>query len=254
VTQVVAVTVLTSPWCPFSWAAEPLWRRIQTEFDGRLDVTYVLGDMSARWNDLPGFAASWLEGAARSGQPADPRTLLQDPPASPVPAHLAVRAVAEQADPGPYLRRLRERIALEGFKADRGDALFDLARELAQTRSLDLDRLDIAFRSNGTVEEVAADHERAAGVELPSLSVEGGEPLPDPAAWRGALVAAGAEPGPLPGVLEALQRFERMTTAEVSAVCDLPGPRAPGELWRLALEWRVRPHPVLGGHLWSAGG
>jgi hypothetical protein len=34
-------------------------------------------------------------------------------------------------------------------------------------------------------------------------------------------------------------------------VCDLPGPRAAAELWRLALEWRVRPRRVLGGELWS---
>jgi hypothetical protein len=37
----------------------------------------------------------------------------------------------------------------------------------------------------------------------------------------------------------------------VAAVCDLPGPRAPAELWRLALEWRVRPRRVPGGELWE---
>jgi hypothetical protein len=43
-----------------------------------------------------------------------------------------------------------------------------------------------------------------------------------------------------------------MTTAEVAAVCDLPGPRAPAELWRLALEWRVRPTPPRRRGFWSA--
>jgi hypothetical protein len=37
----------------------------------------------------------------------------------------------------------------------------------------------------------------------------------------------------------------------VAAVCDLPGPRAAAELWRLALEWRVRSRPVLWGELWT---
>ena len=42
-----------------------------------------------------------------------------------------------------------------------------------------------------------------------------------------------------------------MATAEVAAVCDLPGLRAPAELWKLALEWRVRPRSVPGGELWA---
>jgi hypothetical protein len=54
-----------------------------------------------------------------------------------------------------------------------------------------------------------------------------------------------------PGVEEALRRFGRLATPEVAAACDLPGPRAPAELWRLALEWRVRPQRVPGGELWE---
>jgi predicted DsbA family dithiol-disulfide isomerase len=248
VADVVSVTLFTSPWCPFSWAAEPQMRRIQTEFDAELSVTYVLKDLSHHWSDLPDFAADWLEASSRGGQPADPRGLLTDPPASAVAADLAVRAVAEQADAGPYLRRLRERIMLERFRADGGDALFSLAREVG---GLNLDRLDIAFRSNGTVEDVASGHERAAGVGIPALAVDGGEPVSDPSSWRDALLAAGASPKPLPGLEDALRRFGRMTTPEVAAVCDLPGPRAPAELWRLASEWRVRPERVLGGEVWS---
>jgi hypothetical protein len=49
-------------------------------------------------------------------------------------------------------------------------------------------------------------------------------------------------------VEEALRTYGRMATPEVAEVCDLPGPRAPAELWRLALEWRAR-HD---GYFWSA--
>jgi len=59
---------------------------------------------------------------------------------------------------------------------------------------------------------------------------------------RAAALAAGAEPdgaGP-PPVEDALQRFGSMTAVEVGAVCSLPGPRAPAELWSLAAEWRAR--------------
>ena len=42
-----------------------------------------------------------------------------------------------------------------------------------------------------------------------------------------------------------------MATAEVAAVCELPAPRAPAELWRLPTDWRVRSERVLGGELWT---
>jgi hypothetical protein len=70
---------------------------------------------------------------------------------------------------------------------------------------------------------------------------------------RAAAEAAGARrgPEPPPDPLEALRRFGRMATREIELVCDLPGPRAPAELWRLAAEWRVKPLRVLTGYLWE---
>ena len=71
--------------------------------------------------------------------------------------------------------------------------------------------------------------------------------------WRAAAVELGASPShePRPDVTGALRRFGRMATAELEAVCDLPGPRAGAEVWRLASEWRVRRVPVLAGELWE---
>ena len=57
--------------------------------------------------------------------------------------------------------------------------------------------------------------------------------------------------GPAPTVEEALARFGSLAAVEVAAACDLPGPRAQAELWRLATEWRVRPERFLTGELWS---
>ena len=70
---------------------------------------------------------------------------------------------------------------------------------------------------------------------------------------REAALRAGARPedGSPPDVLEALGRFGRMASAELEAVCDLPGPRANAELWRLAADWRVKPVRVLTGMLWE---
>ena len=159
--------------------------------------------------------------------PVDPRAVMASPPASTQPAGLAVKAVAEQADPGPYLRRLREAIFVERRTPDRGDALLELARDT--TPELDLDRLRIAFGSHGPVEALGADLERARGRSLPTLEV-GATAVDGRAgydAWRAAVIAGGAEPvenGRL-DVEGMLRRFGPATTAEVAAVCDLPGPR-----------------------------
>jgi predicted DsbA family dithiol-disulfide isomerase len=241
----VPVSVLTDPYCAWSWAAEPQFRRLQVEFGAGLDYTFVIVGLQRGASAL---AYDLVEAAAESGMPADARVFLRDPPTSTHPAGLAITAVAEQGDPGPYIRRLREAILLERRRMDTAPALLDAAREVG---GLDLERLRIDFGSNAIVERFGADIERGRGVRTPAIVFDGGEPLP-PERWREAALAAGAEPADgVPGVEEALRRFGPMATPEVAAVCDLPGPRAPAELWRLALEWRVRPRRVVGGELWE---
>ncbi len=71
---------------------------------------------------------------------------------------------------------------------------------------------------------------------------------------RDAALAAGAVPSeePAPDVLGCAARpAGRLATAEVAAVCQLPGPRAPLELWRLASEWQVKAEAAAAGELWS---
>ena len=248
------MTVLTDPYCPWSWAAEPQLRRLQVEFGAALRFTFVIVGLRRQISapDAAALAYDTVEAAAASGMPADPRVFLRDPPSSTHPAGLAVAAVSEQGDPGPFIRRLREAIFLERRRMDTAPALLDAARE---TGGLDVDRLRIDFGSNAIVERFGADLEAGRGVTTPafrfgSALVEGYGPYER---LREAAVAAGAvaDGAPRPGVLDALQRFGRLATAEVAAACDLPGPRGPAELWRLALEWRVRPTAAFGGELWA---
>jgi putative protein-disulfide isomerase len=241
----VSAIVLTDPYCPWSWAAEPQFRRLQVEFGDSLGFTFVIVGLK---RDAAALAYDVVEAAAESGMPADARVFLRDPPSSTHPAGLAITAVAEQGDPGPYIRRLREAILLERRRMDTAPALLDAAREVG---GLDLERLRIDFGSNAIVERFGADIERGRGVGTPAIVFDGGEPVA-PERWREAALAAGAEPAEaFPGIEDALRRFGAMATPEVAAVCDLPGPRAPAELWRLALEWRVRPRRVTGGELWE---
>jgi predicted DsbA family dithiol-disulfide isomerase len=251
----VDATVFTDPYCAWSWAAEPQLRRLQVEFGDQLAYTFVIVGLrrTIEPNDARGLALTSLDASAQSGMPVDPRSFLRDPPSSTHPAGLAIAAVSEQRDPAPFIRRLREAIMVEGRRMDTAPALLDAARE---TGGLDLERLRVDFGSNAIVERFGADIERGRGVSTPTVEFAGAERVEASGPYerlRAAALAAGAEAAGdgFPGVEEVLRRFGSMATPEVAAACDLPGPRAPAELWRLALEWRVKPRRVGGGELWE---
>ncbi len=269
----VSATYFTDPFCPWSWGTEPQLRRLEAEFGAQVRLTFAVVGLEANLHE-PGralaLALAALDAAEATGMPADPRVFLRDPPRSTHPAGIAVTAAAEQGDPGPYLRRLREAILLECRPMDSPDALLDAARE---TGGLDLERMRLAFGSSAVIEGFAAQIEAARAIDpqhhepgrdrvrVPSIEFrdEGGllhavYGVAPYESWRAAVIAAGAqplEPAP-PDPLGALARFGALATAEVAAVCDLPGPCTAAELWRLAVEWRVHPRRVLGGELWSA--
>lgn len=263
----VSATCFTDPYSPWAWAVEPHLRRLAVEFDDQVRVTFVIGGLAARFGDTRARAVACVEASEASGMPVDPRIYLEDPPSTSHPAGLAVAAVSEQTDPGPYLRRLREAILLERRRMDNAPALLEAAREVG---GLNLERLRIDFGSNAIVESFGAQLERARAVDaahhqpgtgrvrLPSIeftaadgTVHGVYDYAPYERWREAAITAGAIPGSArPGVEEAVRRFGTLATAEVAAACDMAGPRAPAELWRLALEWRLTPRRVPGGELW----
>lgn len=246
--MLVTVTVFTDPACPDSWGAEPALRRLEVEFGEQVRFTYVMAGLAREIADPVGELRRWLDVAAATGMPCDPRLWLDAPLRSTYPACIAVKAAAEQGLDGPYLRRLREGIACERLRADHPEALLAAARDVP---GLQAERFAVDLGSNAIVEAFGADLERAreAGARPGTFAVDGA-----PAAageLRSAVLAAGATPGPLPGVEDALRRWPNAATPEVAAVCDLPGPRAPGELWRLASEWRARHRSFVCGELWG---
>lgn len=280
----VTVRYVTDPACVWSWSAEPVVRRLMVEFADSLSWTFVMGGL---WRDFEAggegvssydeLLAEWLDVAGETRMPLDPRLWSESPIRTSYPACIAVRAAADQAPDGgyAYLRALREGLLCFRRKLDTTEALVEEARRVR----LDVERFRIDLASNATVEAFGRDLDeardvpeeaRAAGrvkrvegrerVSLPSIAfagaggerhwVLGPRPYED---YRAAALAAGAEPagGEPPDPLAALRRFGRMATREVEEVCGLPGPRAAAELWRLALEWRVRPLRVLTGELWE---
>jgi len=235
------------------------------EFGDELEITYVMGGLAREFEDLPGLAMSWLSDGAESGMPLDPRIWASDPPRSSYPACIAFKAAAEQGGDAAerLLRSLREGFMCHARKLDGPEALMAEARQAG----LDTERFRIDLESHAILEAFGSDLEEtrsiteAERVPFPTLRflpsdgggeqrVGGDHSYED---WRAAATAAGASPRPgaRPDVMAALRRFGRMATAELEAVCDLPGPRAGAEAWRLATEWRVRRVPVLFGELWE---
>jgi predicted DsbA family dithiol-disulfide isomerase len=232
----------------------------------------------------------WLTVAARTGVPLDPMIWAESPLRSTYPACMAVKAAAEQADDRGYryLRHLREGILCGRRKLDHAEALAEEAR----AAGLDVERFRLDLRSHAITEAFGADLEatQALVAEAPAVDAEGGgrqsgpegssgysrgaggAPLPTlvfespdaprQAVWglrpfeayRDAALAAGAEPsmGRPPGPEELVARYGSVTTAEVEAVCELPGPRAGAELYRLAEQWKLRPVQRMTGIVWEA--
>jgi hypothetical protein len=206
----------------------------------------------------------WLDCAARSRMPIDPRLWSEGPIRSTYPACMAVKAAAEQGPEAAErcLRALREGLLCFRRRLDSAEALAEVARDAG----LDVRRFRIDLDSNAIVEAFGADLEStramaAAGSLSPPLLGFDGEaergsilPAAEPyEEWRRAALAAGARPTgeERPDVPAALRRFGRLATPEVAAACDLPEPRAEAELWRLAAEGRLRPVRVLTGTLWA---
>jgi hypothetical protein len=150
--------------------------------------------------------------------------------------------------------------------------------EEARRAGLDVQRFRVDLGSHAIVEAFGADLEATRTIPSEAREAGGAKPGQDEErlvfpsvhfkgergerwvfgihsydAHRDAAIAAGAEParGDPPDVAAALARFGRMATVEVEAVCELRGPTAAAELWRLAAEWQVRPIRVLTGWLWE---
>jgi predicted DsbA family dithiol-disulfide isomerase len=250
---VVHVVCFTDPLCPWSWAAEPVRRRVQVEFCDHVRITYVMAGMS-REIAAGEKLASMLDALATSGMPGDPRVWLEGAPRSSYPSCLAVKAASEQGLDEPYLRRLREGAMLRRERLDHVEAFLAAARDVG---GMDLPRFEIDLRSNAIVELFGADREQALAAcgdrrpSLPSFSVAGGPPI-GPAELREAVLAAGARPGELPDPETALRQLGPLAAAEVAEICGLPALRARIELWRLAEQFRARPREHVLGELWEA--
>jgi predicted DsbA family dithiol-disulfide isomerase len=287
------VRFYSDPVCPWSWATEPALRRLLWEFDGELELAWVMGGLARRYGrdyrDEEGhigegpdcFAdliSHWLDIAAASEMPMDPRIWTEAPLSSTYPACQAVKAACEQGwEAGyRYLRQVREGVMFERRKLDHPETLL----AAAAAARLDRRRFEIDLFSEAITEAFAADLDEVRDVPPEAREAgavrrtEGNERIAFPSAlfiggdgsrhgaWgtarsapalREAALAAGARQvneGEL-APLEAVRRFGRCATRELEVLCDQARPVVEAELWALARDWKLKPVTALTGTLWE---
>jgi predicted DsbA family dithiol-disulfide isomerase len=285
------VRYYTDPACPWSWATEPKLRRLIAEFGDELRFSWVMGGLARSYgpdyrdtgagitgerNCFDGLMSHWLDTAAETGMPMDPRIWRVNPISSSYPACQGVKAAAEQGRDAAYayLRRTREALMIERKKLDHVEALVGEAGPAG----LDVERFRLDLSSNAITEAFAADLDAVRDVpeeareqgktkitegrerlSFPSMLFVGDDSQHGVWGWqpyeryRDAALAAGASSagdGRLEP-LEAIERFGRCATRELEELSGRPRPVLEAELWRLATEWKLRPVPGLTGTLWE---
>ena len=200
----IELRIYTDPACEWSWAAEPRLRRLLLELGDQVRVRWVMAGIARTLEpaDHQRLLASWLEVAAQSGMPLDPRLWLENPIASSYPACQAVIAAREQGPEaaGRYLRRLREGLFCERKRLDHADSLI----AEAGPAGIDRERFASDLRSHAITE--------AFGADLDEVRAED-PPIPTPS-----LAFIGAD-----GVrheVRGLQPYEAMLAAAVAAGHD----------------------------------
>jgi putative protein-disulfide isomerase len=261
----IELRIYTDPTCERSWAAEPKLRRLLWTLGDQLSVRWVMAGVSRTLEpaDHQRQLAAWLEVAAESEMPLDPRLWLENPIASSYPACQAVIAAREQgADAaGRYLRRLREGLFCERKRLDHADALI----AEAGPAGIDRERFAVDLRSHAITEAFGADLDEVRAGETPiptptlafigadgeRHAVDGSQPYE---AWLATASAAGAEAanGSRPDPAALVTHFGRIATAEIVEITGSASPVVEAELWALALEWRLKPVRVLTGTLWES--
>lgn len=287
------VRFYSDPACGWSWAAEPALRRLLWEFEGELEFVWVMGGLARRYgrdyrdqegrigegpNCFADLISHWLDIAAASEMPMDPRIWTEAPLSSTYPACQAVKAACEQGwEAGyRYLREVREGIMFERRKLDHPEALL----AAAGPARLDRRRFEIDLFSEAITEAFAADLDevrnpppeaRDAGavrrtegkerIGFPSALFIGedgsrhgvwGVARSYPALREAALAAGGRQmnEGELQP-LDAIRRFGRCATRELEVLCERARPVVEAELWALARDWKLKPVAALTGTLWE---
>ena len=181
-----SATYFTDPLCAWSWAFEPVWRRLLAAFAGRIRWRTAMGGMIPSWREYRDplhdverplhLGALCRQASEIGGVPIVDRIWVEDPPASSYPSCIAVKAAELQSlEAGDlYLVRVREALMAQGRNVARRQVLLDAAAELAGDLpgAFSLARFELDLEGAAALEAFRSDLNatRDAGVErFPTL-------------------------------------------------------------------------------------
>lgn len=137
----VDIVYYTDPLCCWSWALEPHWRKLLSEYGGLISYRYCMSGMIPDWGryDDPLHAVNrpvqmgpvWMETKHLTGADIDDSIWVKDPPASSYPACVAVKAAGLQSQQAEdiYLARIRRAVMTEGINVAKNEVLVALATQ-----------------------------------------------------------------------------------------------------------------------------
>jgi predicted DsbA family dithiol-disulfide isomerase len=136
----IHIDYFTDPLCCWSWAFEPVWRRLRWEFGADVDVRYRMGGLfenTVRYRDPVNeinnhgqLATQWIDVGESTNTPISPSLWESTPPGSSYPACVAVKAAESFGSifQETYLRQVREAAMLEGLDVANRAILIEIAR------------------------------------------------------------------------------------------------------------------------------
>lgn len=144
----VEIIEFTDPVCTWCWGSEPLLRKLEMRYPGRVKLRFIMGGLVRDIRDFHDgahgiggdpaasnaqIAAHWLEASARHGMPVKTEgfALFTKEQPSTYPQNIAYKAAQLQ---GPaladkFLRRMREASAAEARQTNKKEVLIELASE-----------------------------------------------------------------------------------------------------------------------------
>lgn len=167
-TDKLIITNFTDPICTWCWGTEPIFRRLETYYNGEIEFRYVMGGLveditkfTDSHNHIGGSGAEaankeitlhWLEASERHKMPVKEEgfhLFSSDYPSS-YPQNIAYKAaqLVDKSKADKFLRRVREATAAENLLTSHEDVLISLASEVG----LDVEKF-VTYLHDGSAEQ-----------------------------------------------------------------------------------------------------
>ena len=114
--DLVEIIYFTDPLCSWSWGFEPQWRRLQLEYNGKINCRYCMGGLLPSWKNFADPLNSvsrpvqmgpiWMESSHITGMPLESSIWIHNPPKSSYPACIGIKAAGLQSALAPTSRSI----------------------------------------------------------------------------------------------------------------------------------------------------